>query len=326
MSWRPVEDLLLRASWSQSFRAPNIGVVNQAFEAFGTNVLDPIRNQDVRAGLLPATNANGISNFSFTVGAPNPNLGTENADTYNVGFQWTPTGSLDGLSVGADIWRFEVEDRVLPKIPRSALNPEIEAFNQAAQDPSNYIENDTLPLDARGPDGQPVSCDPAAVEAQFGRDSDERRNCVVSPFSYIVDGVQRNLNDTNAGLITLVLPAINAGNIEVQGIDISTGYSWDNDWGQFRVGIDYTHVDEYVVQNVPGLELGLQETGIFDAAGVDGEQNIVREVPDNKGTLSFSWVNSAHRVSIFNRHIGSYQVLSHQAYITNPQTTELDKS
>lgn len=326
MSWRPVENLLLRASWSQSFRAPNIGVVNQAFEAFETSVLDPLRNQHVRAGLLPATNANGIGNDSFTVGAPNPNLGTENADTYNMGFQWTPSGSLDGLSVGADIWRFEVEDRVLPKIPRSALNPEIEAFSQAAQDPSNYIENETLPLDARGAQGQPVACDPAALEAQFGRDSEERLNCVVSPFSYIVDGVQRNLNDTNAGLIALVLPAINAGNIRVQGIDISSGYSWDNGWGQFRLGVDYTHVHEYLVQDVPGLELGLQGTGVFDAAGVDGEQNIVRQVPDNKGTLSFIWVNSAHRVSVFNRHIGSYQVLSHQAYIANPQTSDLDKS
>lgn len=325
-SWRPVSELLLRASWSQSFRAPNIGVVNQAFEAFGTTVLDPLRNQDVRAGLLPATNENAISNASFTVGAPNPDLGTEEADTFNVGFQWTPSGALNGLSFGADIWRFDVEDRVLPKIPRSALDPEIEAFNAAVQDPANFILNDTLPLDARGSDGQPVSCDPSALEAQFGRNSSERRNCVVSPFAYIVDGVQRNLNDTNAGLITLVLPAINAGNIEVQGIDLKAGYSWENNWGQFRVGVDYTHVDEYLVKDVPGLELGLQETGKFDAAGVDGEQNIVNEVPDNKGTLSFNWVRNAHRVSIFNRHIGSYQVLGHREFIANPQTTDLDKA
>ena len=84
LSWRPVDELLLRGSFSQSFRAPNIGVVNQAFEASSTSVLDPIRNQDVRAGLLPATNENAQSNSSFTVGAPNPDLGNENADTYSV--------------------------------------------------------------------------------------------------------------------------------------------------------------------------------------------------------------------------------------------------
>ncbi len=327
MSWRPVEELLLRGSYSQSFRAPNIGVVNQAFEAFGTTLLDPLRNQDVRAGLLPATNANAQDNFSFTVGSPNPNLGNETADTYNLGFQWTPSGNLDGLSVGADIWRFDVEDRVLPQIPRAALDPEIARFNEIVNDPSVYILNDTLPIDARGPDGNPVSCDPAALSTQFGDSSPERRNCVVSPLEYRVfdengvQRVQRNLNDTNAGLITITLPAVNAGNIQVQGIDLDVGYDWENDWGQWRVGLNYTHVDEYLVKDVPGLELGLQETGKTDAAGTDGEQNIVREVPDNKGTLSLSWARNNHRVALFNRHIGSYQVLGHQAYIDNPNRT-----
>ncbi|MXX05676.1 MAG: TonB-dependent receptor [Gammaproteobacteria bacterium] len=328
VSWRPIEELLLRTSYSQSFRAPNIGVVNQAFEAFGTSVLDPIRNQDVRAGLLPATNDNAQSNSSFTVGAPNPDLGNENADTYNAGFQWTPAGALDGLLVGADVWHFEVEDRVLPKIPRAALNPEIEKFNQAVQNPANFVLNSSIPLDARGPDGHPVSCDPASLEAEFGRDSAERRNCVVNPTAYIVDGVQRNLTSTNAGLITLVLPAVNAGNIQVQGIDVRAGYNWDSEWGQFRVNLDYTHIESYNVNDVPGLELGLQETGVFDAAGVDGEQNIVREVPDNKGTVSFTWMRDNHRVSLFNRHIGSYQILSHQSYIdpeVNPNLSPINR-
>ena len=323
LSWRPVEELLLRGSYSQSFRAPNIGVINQAFESFGTTVLDPIRNQSVRAGLLPAINANGIANGSFTIGAPNPNLENETADTYNIGFQWTPSGSLDGFSLGTDIWRFVVEGRVLPKIPRSALDPEIERFNLAAQNPANYILNNTIPLDARGPNGLPVPCTPASFPDQA---SAARRNCVVNPEAYVTDGVQRNMTDTNASLITLVLPAINAGEFEVQGIDFRVGYAWDNNWGNFRVGIDYTHVDEYLVSDVPGLEAGFQSTGEFDAAGVDGEQNIVREVPDNKGTISFNWSSGNHSLSLFNRHIGSYQVLSHRQYLANPQTTPLDRS
>ena len=74
--------------------APNIGVVNQAFEAFGTSVQDLLRNQQVRAGLLPATDANAIQNSSYTSGAPNPFLGNETADTYNLGFQWTSVAHL----------------------------------------------------------------------------------------------------------------------------------------------------------------------------------------------------------------------------------------
>ena len=329
LSWRPVDELLLRGSWSQSFRAPNIGVVNQAFESFSTTVLDPLRNQDVRAGLLPATNENAQSNNSFTVGSPNPDLGYETADAYNLGFQWTPGGMIEGLSIGADLWRFDVEDRVLPKIPRAALNPEIEKFNQAVQNPANFVLNSSIPLDNRGPDGFPIACDPAALETQFGRNSDERRNCVVNPTAYIVDGVQRNPTDVNAGLITLVLPAVNAGNIVTQGIDLRAGYTWDNDWGRFNVMLNYTHIDSYDVKDVPGLELGLQETGIFDAAGVDGEQNIVREMPDNRANIMFSWRRNNHQVTVFNRHIGSYQILGHQQYVDpeiNPTLNPADRA
>ena len=293
-------------------------MVNQAFEAFGTTVLDPLRNQDVRAGLLPATNDNALSNSSYTSGAPNPNLGNETADTYNLGFQWTPSGALEGASIGADVWRFEVSNRVLPLIPRAALNPEIEKFNSVVGDKSNYILNDSQPLDARGPDGNVIACDPDAIAAQYGIDSEERRNCVVNPASYVVPGVQRSLNSVNAGLTTLVLPAVNAGNIEVQGIDLSLGYRWSSDYGDFRLAADYTHVDEYLVKDVPGLELGLQETGRFDAAGVDGEQNIVREVPDNRANLSLSWNRNNHRLTVFNRHTGSFEVLGHAEYMNNP--------
>ncbi|MBT3531590.1 MAG: TonB-dependent receptor [Gammaproteobacteria bacterium] len=330
LSWRPIESLLLRASYSQSFRAPNIGVVNQAFEASGTTFLDPLRNQDVRAGLLPATNENGQNNFSFTVGQPNPNLGNEEADTFNVGFQWTPSGDLDGLTVGADVWRFEVQDRVLPQVARDAIEPELAKFNSVVNDPSVYVLNNTIAADARDADGNSISCDPNALEATFGRDSEERRNCVVNPLAYQIfnaDGsqsVQRNLTDDNGALITLALPAVNAGNIDVQGIDFKAAYNWESDWGRFNVGLSFTHIDEYSVSGIPGLELGLQQTGKFDAAGGDGEGLIVREVPDNKGTLSFSWARDNHSVSLFNRHVGSYQVLGHRAYIAEDQRTAED--
>ncbi|MFL2872532.1 MAG: TonB-dependent receptor domain-containing protein [Pseudohongiellaceae bacterium] len=324
LSWRPVEELLLRASWSESFRAPNIGVVNQAFEANGTSIQDPLRNQSVRAGLLPAIDANAVQNSSYTRGAPNPDLDPEYADTFNIGVQWTPSGNLDGLSIGADIWRFEVEDRVLPLVPRAAINPEIAKFNSVVGDESNYILNDTIPLDSRGPDGFVVPCSPSALATEYGADSNERLNCVVNPAAYVVDGVQRSVNDENAGLTTLILPAVNAGTYEVQGIDFKAGYTWNNDWGTFRVGVDYTHIDEFVV-DIPGLELGLQATGKMDAAGGDGEQNIVRPVPDNRGNITFSWARENHRVSVFNRHTGSLQVLGHRDYMANPNTAEINK-
>ena len=145
-----------------------------------------------------------------------------------------------------------MSDRVLPLIPRAALNP-IAKFNSVVGDKSNYILNDSQPLDARGPDGNVIACDPDALAAQFGIESDERLNCVVNPASYVVPGIQRSLNDVNGGLTTIVLPAVNAGNIEVQGVDLSLGYRWSTDFGNFGLAADYTHIDEYLVKDVPGL-------------------------------------------------------------------------
>lgn len=321
MSWRPIDDLLIRGSYSQSFRAPNIGVVFESFESFGTSVLDPISNQAVRAGLVPAINENGEPEGSFTIGAPNPNLGNESADTYSLGFQWTPSGELDGLSVGADVWRFEVSDRVLPQVPRAAIQPQIDLFNSLVGDESNYILNTSYELDA---EPRFVPCSPSGLEAEFGRDSSERLNCVVNPDLYDIPTVDRLAGDPDADLVTIVLPAVNAGNIEVTGIDLKLGYTWDSGPNRFRVGLDYTHVHEYLVNDIPGLELGIQETGRFDAAGVNGEQAIVRSVPDNKGNISFSWSRDNHRVSVFNRHIGSFENLGYQEVQNNPRENQFD--
>ena len=309
-SWRPIEDVLIRGSWSQSFRAPNIGVLFESFESSGTTIQDPISNQAVRAGLLPPTVANGEREDSFTLGSPNPNLGNEESDTFNVGIQWTPSGALDGFSLGADVWRFEVSDRVLPQVPIAALQPELDAFAIAAADLGNYVDNASLLADASP---QFNSCDPTAIAAQFGVDSPERLECVVDPRTYRVEGIQRLAGSTEASLVTITLPATNSGGIVVDGIDLKAGYTWDNDWGRFRVAAEFTHVRQYDVSDIPGLENGLAETGRLDAAGTTGQAPIVRSVPDNRGNINFSWTKDAHRLTVINRHIGSYDVLDFQA-------------
>lgn len=312
LSWRPIDDLLLRTSFSQSFRAPNIGIVEQGLEAGSIVFRDPLSNQAVRAGLLDPTPENGEVEQTFTLGGPAPNVGNEFADTYSVGFIWTPSDALDGLSVQADFWRFEVESRVLPEPGISAVQPEIDRFLAVRDDPNNYILNDSISSDSPVLD---VPCDPNALEAQFGRDSDERLNCVVNPNLYTDFtqgvGISRAARSETANLITLTLAAINAGRIEADGADVKVGYNWDNDWGRFRISADYTHVRQYKLIDVPGLELGLQDTGIFDAAGTSGNGLHVRSLPDNKGNLTFTWQRDQHGVTVINRHIGSYQDLSY---------------
>ena len=313
MSWRPMDSLIVRGSFSQSFRAPNIGIIQQGLEAGSIIFRDPISNQRVRAGLEPAIAENGEVEQTFTLGGPAPNVGNENSDTFSAGFIWTPSGRLEGLSVQADAWRFEVTDRVLPQAGISAVQPELDAFNAVVNDPNNYILNDSISADSPALD---VACNPNDIAAQFGADSDERLNCVVNPALYTIGdagiGISRSFRNENADLITLTLRAINAGEIEADGVDVKLGYNWDNDWGRFRASMDYTHVNQYKLIGVPGLELGLQDTGKFDAAGTTGNGLHVRSLPDNKGNLTLTWQRDRHGMTLINRHIGSYQDLAYQ--------------
>ena len=316
MSWRPMDSLVLRASFSQSFRAPNIDIIEQGMEADEILLRDPISNQRVRAGLEPATIENGEPEQTFTLGGPAPNIGNEYADTFNIGFIWEPTGRWDGLTVQADAWRFEVSDRVLPEPGISALQPELDLFNAVVGDPNNYILNDAISADSPVLD---VPCEPNALETQFGRESPERLNCVVNPALYTVttqgSGISRSFRHESANLLTLTLRALNAGEITADGVDLRLAYDWDNDWGQFRASLNYTHVNQYTLKGVPGLELGLMETGKFDAAGTTGNGLHVRSLPDNKGNITLSWQRDRHGITLINRHIGSYQDLAYDSVV-----------
>lgn len=307
ISYRPIESLLFRTSYSQSFRAPNVAIVYEGLEAGGATFQDPLRNQAVRAGLLEPTNQNAESNFTYTVGAPAPDVGNESADTYNIGTIWTPGGALEGLTVQADFWRFDVEDRVLPQPVVSGIEHEIEAFQQAAQDPGNYVRNDYLDgLDENQLNVNPyTSCDPNALVGNA------RLNCVVDPRTYQVEGVVRAAQSTTAALTTVYLGAINAGTINADGVDFKTSYQWDNNWGLFNVGLNFTHVRKYELNDVPGLEAGLMQTGVFDAAGTTGDGNLVRSLPDNKGSLNLNWMYNNHSVNVTGRYIGEYTDLAY---------------
>ena len=313
MSWRPFEELLIRGSFSQSFRAPNIAIVETGLQSSSVSFQDPISNQKVRAGLLPPTIENGERESTYTLGGPAPDVGNEYADTYSLGFLWTPGGALEGLSIGADAWRFEVSDRVLPEPPINALQPEIEAFIAASKDESNYVLNDSISLDSPVVN---VPCSPSAIEAEFGRDSAERLNCVVSPTAYIVPNIQRPVGNEFGDLVTTTLRAINAGEITADGIDLKAGYSWSNDLGMFSANMTYTHVRQYVFDGVPGMINGLLDTGVYDASGTTGDGNLVRSMPDNKGTLTFNWRNGNQGITLINRHIGSYRDLGYEGALT----------
>jgi len=334
LSWRPTDSWLLRGSFSQSFRAPNIGVQLEGLEAGQVTFRDPISAQAVRAGLAAPNNDNAEPETTYTVGSPAPDIGNEYANTYSAGFIWTPQGRLQGLSINADFWRFEVKDRVMPQPAISAVGGEIAAFELAAANPDNYVFNGTIassPSAAYAGLDPYQSCDPAALSAQWGNDPEasktpsgqviplSRLDCVVDPRTYVIDGVVRAAGSTTGSLITISAAAINAGEVTADGVDLRASYSWDTDLGRFRIASDFTFVNQYTLSGVPGLELGLRETGLFDAAGTTGDGLLVRSLPDKKGNVTLSWTTPSlkHTFTMINRFVGSYDNLAYQDTFDN---------
>ena len=112
-------------------------------------------------------------------------------------------------------------------------------------------------------------------------------------------------------LIQLKLGAINAGEITADGFDAKLGYRWDNEYGQFSATVDYTFVNQYTLSNIPGLDNGLLDIGVTDAAGTTGDGNLVRSLPDKKGHVTLGWNQGRHGVTLIGRYIGSYSDLTY---------------
>ncbi len=108
--WQPIEDLVVRGTYSQGFRAPNLGEL-YGLTQFGATLVDPCgptgapvvdRTDGVSAGLEAACVAQGVpDNFeqantqitTFTGG--NPDLDPEESDSWTVGLVYSPGWAED---------------------------------------------------------------------------------------------------------------------------------------------------------------------------------------------------------------------------------------
>jgi len=101
LSYRPIKSLLLRASFGQSFHAPDLAYLyTSQVTTFSDNPLDdPKRPNDAARQIL-------------TKGGGNPNLQPEETNSFYAGFQINPTGKLDGLEFSVDFFEFKQKNLI----------------------------------------------------------------------------------------------------------------------------------------------------------------------------------------------------------------------
>ncbi len=318
VSWRPFDSLLLRGSYSRSFRAPNVGLLYNGTNSGGATLSDRLRSQQVRAGLAEPTLENAVTEGMFYTGVASPDLDSEHATTYGFGFIFTPQ-ALEGFRAQVDYWRFDYKDRIVGQSGVQTTQEEVDAFLAARSNPGNYVTVQSLLSTAPV---QFVPCNPGALTGQA------RLDCVVDPRAYAVESIYRPTiaNPGPAGdplanvgdLVNVLRGNINAGEITTDGVDVKLGYNWDTSFGQFLLGLDYTFINQYTI-SAPGYEAGLLGTGVFDAAGTSGDGGaIARAMPDHRGNMTLSWSRGSHSAAAIGRVIGSYQYLAYDSVISNP--------
>lgn len=102
--FQPIDQLTLRASWGEGFKAPNLGDVGGELSQSFNDVTDLVFCQ-----------ANGIAEADCPDGqveqyvGGNPNLQAELSESFNVGIIADP---IDGLSVSVDWYQIEITDAV----------------------------------------------------------------------------------------------------------------------------------------------------------------------------------------------------------------------
>lgn len=100
--WSPFDQLTLRASYGEGFRAPPLNLVSAqpSFSAASTT--------DARTCLAFTGSAN-CSTQVTTYSIANPNLEAELSEQYSFGFVWEP---LDWIRVRADYWNIELTNSI----------------------------------------------------------------------------------------------------------------------------------------------------------------------------------------------------------------------
>lgn len=222
LEWRPFDSLLLRGSYSTSFRAPDMQMVFAEGAASYSTVLDEYM---CRAGIGAAEDLGPRSRADCNVSddptiystqttiAGNPLLEEEEGTSWGAGFVWD---IAEGMSMTVDYYHIELD-------------------NQALQLSAAYLlENEADCRLGVQRDGSPAE---NAPDSAFCQNMTSLVTRLDAPGTNL-DGRLQRINSAY----------INAALTETSGIDASYRYRWDTDrWGDFSVDLAYSLVltDKY---------------------------------------------------------------------------------
>jgi len=222
-TWKPLDQLLVRGTWSEGFRAPTVadlyGGISQSFSfytdpcdtSFGAAAGNAACLGDVPAGYRqPANDPDGLADGPGSqtpvpfVSGSNPGLLPETSESKTLGLVWSPTFA-EGLNLSLDWWNIRIDNTIVADSATAILG-------------DCYIR------------GIASRCDSVGADA-FTRDA------------------------ATGGITSLLFAFRNAGYQETEGFDFDLNYRLNTSVGKFTLAWLNTYVskNELKVDDLPGV-------------------------------------------------------------------------
>lgn len=122
LKWRPIEEVLVRGSWSEGFRAPGLSELYAGqSRGYDAGVQDPCRNDDwatlpgcAQQNPTPVTGA-------WTIGGGEPSIQPETSESITAGIVWTPD-YIDGFSITVDYFNIKKDNLIFSPSANEVIN------------------------------------------------------------------------------------------------------------------------------------------------------------------------------------------------------------
>lgn len=274
LGWRPLDSLLLRASWSQGFRVPNLVTVNESIVSRTNTTTDYVCQYAAeKSGVSAAPCREGTLRLAQGSGALEP----EESENFSVGFVIEP---IDDLAFSVDYWEIEKKNTI------GLLGEE------------NHTLVDLLARIANGTNNCGAFTGNSAVvrsSTSFNIDQANYLRAGICPAGDVnfIDDRYTNLDTRSAA-----------------GLDVALDYTLRTDLGRFSVRYAASFMTE--LQQAAGGAAGdlvaaqadgtlpgnYPVDGFADLIGMDGS-------PRNRHNLTLSWRKGDWSASVSGFRIGS---------------------
>ncbi|MCC2604850.1 TonB-dependent receptor domain-containing protein [Planctobacterium marinum] len=275
--YRPFEPVLLRGSWSEAFRAPNLVTINEEIVARTQTRTDYACLYAAENGGDPDQDALDCNYSLQRIAQGSEDLQPEKSDNTSVGIVVEP---LEGLAITLDYWSIKKKDTI------GLLGEE----NHSLLDLLYRLEQGT------------ANCEGATFNSAVNRgDIDPDEAAFYNAAGICAAGQINYIDDRYANLDTRT----------VSGHDLGVYYTLRSDFGRFKLDYNASFLDKFE-QEAGGVAQQLvqaQADGILPAHfPVMGFDDLVRRNGNQKEkhSLRMTWRKDAYGASLSAYRIGSF--------------------